>query len=115
MNVRVPKIELSCSKSRLPRKRFRIQHPALSRFYFSSLPLERPTQSGDLISARTDIKQVCFSERDPPDCRSGSPSLGHSLNPSLSAAAAAIKNMSKEKTGMSQDCGAPVQSLGQDA
>ncbi|TKS66298.1 hypothetical protein D9C73_000354 [Collichthys lucidus] len=76
---------------------------------------ERPTQSGDLISARTDIKQVCFSERDPPDCRSGSPSLGRSLNPSLSAAAAAIKNMSKEKTGMSQDCGAPVQSLGQDA
>lgn len=41
------------------------QHPALSGFYFSSLPLERPTQRGDLISARTDIKQVCFSERPP--------------------------------------------------
>ena len=46
----------------------------------------RPRKSNSLASAR-----------DPPDSRSGSPSLGRSLNPSLSPAA--IKSRSREKDG----------------
>lgn len=53
------------------------------------------------------------SVRDPPDSRNGSPSLGHSLNPSLSAtAAAAIRSKSKEKIWMTPDYSTAVHCLG---
>lgn len=91
-------------------------HLVFAYSFFFSLncpPPKRPTW-GDVILARTEILPG-FSERTPPPPDSRSPSLlGRSLNPSLSAAAAAsVKSRSKEKMGMTQDCRTVVHCTGQ--